>query len=192
MNARTNPFASRQMESLDYQCTDMPLKEIMARLQTLHYRAAIVGPEGSGKTTLLETIGNRLRETGFKTVFIKFDTENNRLNKNLFIPDRQIPFHRHAFLIDGAEQLSRLSRIRLYASAKKAGALVITSHRTTKLPILVQTSTSPALLYDLVLKLVGQQKMTGWQEINRLFEIHNGNIRLALRTLYDTWSEIDE
>ena len=192
MNARTNPFASRQMESLAYQCTEMPLKEIMARLQTLHYRAAIIGPEGSGKTTLLETIGSRLKNTGFKPVFIKFDTEKNRFKKDLFIPNFQIPFHRHAFLIDGVEQLSRLSRKRLYASTKKAGALVITSHRHTKMPVLVKTSTSPDLLYDLVLKLVGKKKMMDRQKINCLFETHNGNIRLALRTLYDTWSDIEE
>jgi predicted ATPase len=71
-------------ESLAFQCPDMSFEKIMARFKELKYRAAIIGPEGSGKTTLLETIGDRLCQDGYKTVYVRFNQENRRLKKDLF------------------------------------------------------------------------------------------------------------
>jgi GTPase SAR1 family protein len=189
MNSRNNPFASRHVESLPFQCPDMTLADIMTRLNNLNYRAAIVGPEGSGKTTLLETICKRLRQDGYKTVYIRFNAENKRFKRDLFsrIPKKRITGH--AFLVDGVEQLSWPDWKFFCLYTKHAGALIITSHVKKKMPILVKTSTSPELLYDLVLKLVGEMEMVSKQEITRLFDTHQGNIRLALRELYDVWAD---
>jgi len=189
MNSRTNPFASRHVESLAYHCIDLPWEEIIRRLKELNYRAVIIGPEGSGKTTLLETIGDRLCQDGFKTVYIRFDEENKRLKRDIFghIPKKLITAH--AFLVDGIEQLSWLDWKQFCLYTKNTGAVIITSHTIAKMPTLLNTSTSPELLYDLVLKLVGEKHMISRQEISRLFDSHHGNIRLALRELYDIWAD---
>ncbi len=189
MNARNNPFTSRHVESLAFQCPDMSLAAIMSRLKKLNYRAAIVGPEGSGKTTLLETIGDRMRQDGFKRVYIRFDEENKRLKKDFFDPIPKKLIKGHAFLVDGTEQLSWMAWKRFCLYTKNAKAVIITSHVKKKMPTLLNTTTSPELLYDLVLKLVGEEEMVSKQEISRLFDSHQGNIRLALRTLYDIWTE---
>ncbi len=193
MNARNNPFSSRHVESLAYQYPGISVYDIMARLKGLNYRAAIVGPEGSGKTTLMETIGAGLQKEGFQTLYVRFDEENKKLRKDLFKYNPDKLTTDHAFLVDGAEQLSWLAWKFLCLYTKKAGAVIITSHaqaqRIRMIPTLLNTTTSPELLYSLVLKLVGEKHMISGREISRLFESHHGNIRLALRELYDIWSD---
>lgn len=193
MNARTNPFASRHVESLPFQHPVRSIEEIMAHLNDLNYRASIIGPEGSGKTTLLETIGDRLCQDGFKTVYIRFDEENKRFKKDLFGRIPKIKAASHAFLVDGVEQLSWLDWKRFCLYTRNAGAMIITSHVKSQwmrmMPTLLNTKTSPELLYDLVLKLVEKKDMVPKQEISRLFDSHHGNIRLALRELYDIWAD---
>ena len=128
MNARTNPFASRHVESLPFRHPDRSFEEIMAHLNALNYRASIVGPEGSGKTTLLETIGKNLRQDGYKTVFIRFNEKNKKIKKDLFgrIPKKKAA--RHVLLIDGVEQLSWLDWKLFCLHTTNAGAMIITSH----------------------------------------------------------------
>jgi len=202
MNSRNNPFASRHVESLAFQYPDISLEEIMTRLKELNYRAAIIGPEGSGKTTLIETIGEKLRQDGFKTVYVRFDEENKKIKRDFFNRNPKNRITGHAFLVDGAEQLSWLDWKRFCLQTKNAKAVIITSHAETRMmrrmmrpmmrmmPALLNTTTSPELLYDLVLKLVGKKDMVSRQEISRLFESHHGNIRLAMRELYDIWSDL--
>ena len=193
MNARTNPFASRYVESLAFQCPDMSIEKIMARFKKLKYRAAIIGPEGSGKTTLLETIGEKLQQTGFKTIYVRLNEENKKLKKELFRHNTKNRITDHAFLVDGVEQLSWLDWKLFCLHTKNARAVVITSHAEVPMmkmmPTLIKTTTCLELLYDLVLKLVGKKDMVSQQEISRLFESHHGNIRLAMQELYDVWAD---
>jgi predicted ATP-binding protein involved in virulence len=193
MNARTNPFASRYVESIAFQCPGLSFEEIMARLKKLNYRAAIIGPEGSGKTTLLETIGKRLQQTGFKTIYVRLNEENKKLKKDLFNHNPKTRIIDHAFLVDGAEQLTWMAWKLFCLHIKNAGAVIITSHAETRrirmMPTLLNTTTCPDLLYDLVFKLIGKKDMVSRQEITRLFNCHHGNIRLALRELYDIWAD---
>jgi predicted ATP-binding protein involved in virulence len=192
MNSRNNPFASRQVESLAFQCPGLSFEDIMIRLKRLNCRAAIIGPEGSGKTTLLEAIGDRLQEDGYKTVYIRFNQENRRLKRALFIHCAKNRSPDHALLVDGVEQISWLDWKLFCLYTKNAGAMIITSHVKSQgmrmMPTLLNTTTSPELLYDLVLKLVGKDEMVSRQKITRLFETHHGNIRMALRELYDIWA----
>jgi predicted ATP-binding protein involved in virulence len=193
MNSRSNPFSSRHVESLAFQRPDISLEDIMVRLKRLNYRAAIIGPEGSGKTTLLEAIGAGLQQQGFQTVYLKFDTENKKLKKDLFEHNPKKRITSQALLVDGVEQLSWLSWKRLCFYMRNAKAFIITSHAKTRIrrmmPTLLNTSTSPELLFNLVLKLVGEKQMISRQKTSRLFDKHHGNIRLAMRELYDIWAD---
>jgi hypothetical protein len=51
MRARDNPFAVRRVLKLRYRLSESGWDELLARLERLDHRAAIVGAEGSGKTT---------------------------------------------------------------------------------------------------------------------------------------------
>jgi len=189
MKSRDNPFASRYIESLAYQCLTLKWEEIMQRLPALKYRAAIIGPEGTGKTTLLEEIGEKLKQKGLNAFYFRCDKKTfHRTISEV----KRTSSSDSAFLIDSAEQLNWLVWKQLYFYIKKAKAVIICSHKKGRLPTLLTTSTTPALLYNLALELVGEKQMPPRQEINRLFSSHHGNIRLAFRELYDSWATRDE
>lgn len=189
MKARHNPFASRYINNLPYRHPDLSLTDIMQRLGALQYRAAIAGPEGSGKTTLLEQIGRRLRQAGYTVTYLRLDGSTNRFSKTEL---NRLYMHlssTHAVLLDGAEQMSwaywRYFRMRIH----RAGALVITTHTPGYLPVLVRTRTSAELLFDLVAELLGPNRTIPITDIKQLFDAANGNIRTALRELYDRWAD---
>lgn len=195
MKAKDNPFASRYVEALAYRCPDrregVALAGIVRRLSDLNYRAAITGPEGTGKTTLLQAIGNRLQQDGFSVFFFRFTKEAPGLYRDFIGKLPAAHMAGHVFLLDGIEQLSWPNWKRLQFHTRKAGGLIITSHTPGRLPALVAATTTPELLYDLVEELVGEREMLCRQEINQLFTSHQGNIRLALRQIYDLWAERD-
>ena len=64
--------------------------------------------------------------------------------------------------------------------ARRARGLVITSHRCGLLPTLVECETSAPLLREIVETL-----HPGQPEVDLLFDRHRGNVREALRELYD-------
>jgi hypothetical protein len=66
---------------------------------------------------------------------------------------------------------------------RRAGGLVITSHRPGLLPTLFECTTSPELLAEIVGELSGADLEAG-----ELYERHRGNVRDALRELYDRWA----
>lgn len=191
MKSSCNPFASRHMESLPYQFKDLSLTDLMERLASLNYRGAITGSRGSGKTTLLETIGGQLEQTGFNCRYLYLKEENKsgfKGAKALCFPSSGEAFYKTAVLIDGAEQLSRLAWYRLHFTIKKAGAVVATTHGKSALPCLIHTRTTPALLYDLVLQLTCCTSRISEPAVFDLYHRHHGDIRQALRELYDIWA----
>ena len=66
---------------------------------------------------------------------------------------------------------------------RRAGGLVITSHRPGLLPTLFECETSPELLAGIVGELAGSEVEAG-----ELWARHRGNVRDALRELYDQWA----
>ena len=88
-------------------------------------------------------------------------------------------------LFDGAEQLSRLAWWRFRRLARRARGLVITSHRPGLLPTLVACETDADLLRDIVSDLAPTGPPMPGPAPEELFARHNGNVREALRELYD-------
>ena len=70
--------------------------------------------------------------------------------------------------------------------ARVAGGLLITAHGRGLLPALVECRTTPALLGDLVRELVGAEAEQ--LPLARLYRSHRGNLREALRALYDLYA----
>jgi hypothetical protein len=180
--ARDNPFASHRILAYRYQPQGWTWDELMARLRAMQYRGAIVGPEGSGKTTLLEDLRPRLADAGVPAVEVRLWKDKRRLD-----PDdwRRLAEARAAgavVLLDGAEQLPFVRWRQLLRHARRCRGLIVTLHRPGRLPTLVRTATSPGLLRAIAASLDPGASHLGVED---LFARHAGNVREALRELYD-------
>jgi MoxR-like ATPase len=191
MRARDNPFATERVLQLRYQFpsgTD-GWAMLLDRLETLHFHAALVGPHGAGKTTLLEDLGYRLKDRGFR-IHSVFLNEQDRVYPLEF-------FHRlkdeiggnDIILLDGAEQLGALNWYRFRWQARRARGLIITTHRPGRLPVLWHCQTDPNLLADLIVRLVAPSSLPDQNQMRQLYDRHHGNLREALRELYDIASD---
>ncbi len=185
MRARENPFSTNRLENLNFRPQGTSWEELIARLKELNYRAAIIGPQGSGKTRLLETLAERLAEDGFQTLYLRV-SEQNRAHfvKHVAAACPRIT-HRNVVFVDSSEKLTFLSWARLKLVLRKAGGLVITAHRTGRLPTLIKCETSPELLIELLRELAGEKAGCLRKTAADTFFKHRGDIRLSLLHYYD-------
>ena len=187
MRARDNPFAVQRVLGVRYRLAGTTWDELMARLAWLRFRAALVGPHGSGKTTLLEDLGARLEQQGFRLRTAILHTGDRRLSA----AQRRILFQNvspsEILLLDGAEQLGRLAWHEVRMRTRAAGGLVITSHRPGLLPTLHECCTTPELLEEILRDLLGSEPGVPATD---LFVRHRGNVREALREMYDMYARV--
>lgn len=188
--ARANPFRSACVERLRYRLDADGWADLLARLEELGYRAALVGGDGTGKTTLLLEVEQRLAAQGWRLRRLRLCRERRRPPaeawRALFAPADPLAL----VTVDGAELLSRWRWRHLQRFSRRCGGLLVTSHRRGLLPSLHEHHTTPELLLDLVAELVGPRqsgRLAG--ELGRLFRAHRGNLRECLWRLYDRWSE---
>lgn len=184
--ARDNPFAVHRVEAIRYRPQGWTWDQLLRRLADLDYRAAVVGPHGSGKTTLLEDLERRLRATGFNPVPLRLTAERPALPGTF--PASPLD-QRHVILLDGAEQLSRLGWWRFSRAVRTARGLIVTTHRPGLLPTLVDCATTPQLLATIIHDLTDDAELCRPDVVAPLFAQHRGNVRDALRDLYDTHGE---
>jgi hypothetical protein len=184
--ARENPCASDRVLQERFWLDASGWALLGTRLRGLRHRGAIVGPPGSGKTTLLEELARRFTAQGWGVVSVRLTVEHPALG--LAIPRRRLAAlgSRDLLLIDGAEQLSPWPWWLVRFRARKAGGLIITTHTPGRLPTLWRCQTSPELLRDLVGSLGVPLAVCAATD---LFERHRGNLREAIRELYDRHAE---
>jgi hypothetical protein len=188
MRARDNPFRTDRVLEVRYRPLRGSWDDLLTKLHALRYRAAIVGPQGSGKTTLLEDLAPRLRERGHTVRELRLDTETPR-----FAPDFLDRFvasltPSDVVLFDGAEQLGPIAWRFFRHRCRGAAGLVITGHRPGRLPMLIETATTPELLAALVRQILGDEACEVDPILPDLYERHAGNLRDALRELYDRYA----
>src|SRR5687768_9283988 len=75
MRARDNPFSTDRVLKIRYRPRGWTWDGLLARLASLDYRAAIVGPEGRGKTTLLQDLEPHLTARGFGVKHLRLTRE---------------------------------------------------------------------------------------------------------------------
>jgi hypothetical protein len=184
VKARENPFrADRVIATIRYTCPDEDLDSLVARLAALGYRAAIIGPHGAGKTTLLEDLGRALESRGFQITSVRLGTDDRRLPDTW--PARASRLGpRDIVCLDGAEQLSAIRWLWFRWRARRAAGLIVTSHARGRLPPLIECTTSADLLERIVRRL-SPASAAGAPAAAELFRRHRGNLRDALRELYD-------
>jgi hypothetical protein len=186
MKARDNPFRAERVEAVPFRFLDGDWGGLMERLDELGGRAAVVGPDGSGKTTLTAELADRLEARGLRI-------------RRLLLNDRRPAFPERfldaffdglrrddAVVLDGADRMPRRAWARFERRARRAACLVVTSHRPGRLPTLIECRTTPELLDDVARELLGGEGPPA--PADELFRRHRGNLRNALRELYDTFA----
>lgn len=145
-----------------------------------------MGAKGSGKTTLLEQCMPQLRERGFEPVLIRLSAESRREEKDQ-LADQLRAIKKPGFiLLDGAEQLTTRQWLPVRAAASYAAGLLVSVHRMSRLPVILELETNATLLGQLVEELTGAVLPKG--EAAVLWQRHYGNVRECLRELYDRWA----
>lgn len=188
MRARDNPFSTARLSQIRYRFQGKTWDEFLGRLQQLQYRGAIVGPEGTGKTTLLEDLEPKLRDLGLAPVRLRLTQEAPRFSPVMQqMIDSRIT-DRHILLFDGSEQMGWLAWKKFLWRTSEAGGLIITRHRAGRLPTAHHCTTSPELLAEIARELLeGGAELTP-DQVRELFRRSRGNLRNALRDLYDRFA----
>ena len=188
MRARDNPFSTDRVLRVRYRPQGWTWDHLLARLKELDYRGAIVGPEGHGKTTLMEDLALHLEAQGWGVRHLRLTREKPKFDRAFLRDFFDRLTDRDVILFDGAEQMGRLAWWWFKRRAGVARGLVITSHRAGLLPTLVVCETNPALLEGIVDDLIPGAPDTR-RIADSLFRRHRGNVRDALRELYDVHAD---
>ncbi|MBB6428962.1 hypothetical protein [Algisphaera agarilytica] len=180
VSPRDNPFRSGCVDALEYASpTGESFEQIVTRVRNAGFRGALVGPHGHGKSTLMQALAELDPPADAEhhdIIQIMPDGTNMHAVKHALGSDADRLF------VDGYDLLPWRLRWKL---ARRPGVLV-TSHRETKLPTLLRCETTPALLEGLVERLSPEVcGALGHEAIMELHARHGGNIRNALRELYD-------
>lgn len=176
-----NPFRSTAVDALNYHAAGgESLEQIEAQLSGLNYRAAILGPHGHGKSTLMRHLVGRPLPTNIRssiTIQVAADGTNTAAVRVALTQPADV-----LLWIDGYDLLSA----RLRWALRRRPYVVVTSHRKTALPTLICRETSPMLLGQLIDRLSPAVRfMIDETQLNDLNAEHHGNVRDALRELYD-------
>lgn len=180
--ARENPFAVDRVLRERYRLDETGWAALLARLRSLRFRCALVGPHGAGKTTLLEDMAVRLEAQKWRVMFLRLSEECPWLPASCDQAFFARLGPRDLVLLDGAEQLGPFAWLFFQFRTRRAGGTIVTLHREGRLPTLRTCETTPALLRELVESL-GQTLSD--EEAQGLHARHRGNLREAIRELYD-------
>lgn len=179
-----NPFRVDRLHALPFEPQGTTWPSLLQRIERRGWRGAIVGPHGSGKTTLLHALMPRLEARGRRPRMVFRNREGGWA----------IPQHWHAtlaalkagdvLLADGYNHLGPMQRLYLRQITARAGAgFIVTAHHRGTLPTLIRTRTDSLLLARLIEQLTGGVPPQG--AASALHRRHRGNLRDALRELYD-------
>jgi hypothetical protein len=182
--ARENPFAAARIRRVRYRLDEARWADLIARLESFGMRGAIVGRKGHGKTTLIEDLARHLAARGYSTRLVRLESGQRELP-----PDVRAALAggspREVFLVDSAGQLPLARRLWLYAASRRAGGLVVTAHRRGLLRTLLRLETTPQILEAIVREVSGRDVASFGRSAQELHRRHRGNLRDALRELYD-------
>jgi energy-coupling factor transporter ATP-binding protein EcfA2 len=184
---RVNPFSTRFVApgAIPFRFpTEDGLAELVRRLEAGGGRGQIVGPHGSGKSTLLTALLPAL--TSWHVRVVHLNTSDRRLPAWAW----GVPPPRSLLVIDGFEQLGRVTRWRVKRRYRRSGSgLLVTAHTPVGLPDLYRTDVTPEAAAAVIASLVpagGEWVLDGFDVGTRL-RAHRGSLREVLFELYDRW-----
>ncbi len=172
------------MHALEFRFPPGGAAGLIARFEQLGRRAVLVGAEGSGKSTLLARLAPPFEQAGQPVRRFAARPGEQAAARLRALLREMAPGE--LLLLDGFDHLSRIARFGLLRrSAKIAGLLATSHHAERALPTLIELDPSVELLHDLARDLAGEEvEGLDFAEIHRR---NGGNVRTALRELYDVW-----
>lgn len=185
---RRNPFATRhtrpgRLSPRDAFGEPFALAELLERLAAGGGSGALEGPHGSGKTTLLVALAEVLRAEGRLGGLVRLRTPRDA-GEALRLVARAQP--RTTVCIDSWERMGPIAGVVTRWTARRRGCgLLVTSHRRTGLPVIVECRTSISLLSALVAALPDHGGVIAEADVVAAHAAHGGNLREALLGLYD-------
>jgi hypothetical protein len=196
-----NPFATcwTRPGALAFRFLDgQTAAQLVAKLQSHGWRAAIVGPHGSGKSTLLETLKPALVARGCHIHAVTLRHGQRRL------PDRvldqlnreetqnQPPSGPAILIVDGYQQLGLFQRMKLRRICRQAHAgLLVTAHSPTRFPTLIRLAPDRGLVEQLVNELSAQVSTdVAAADVAASHACHGSNVREIFFDLYDRHEQL--
>jgi len=183
-----NPFSTGRIRpgALPFLfCGDVDAERLVARLRENGWWGQIVGPHGSGKSTLLATLRPVIERRGRRVAIVELHDGQRRLPANYRrLIDAETP---SVLVIDGYEQLSRLSRWKVGRYCRRRGiGLLVTTHAPIGLPDLFETEVTLDLAKRVVERLLdGRDSCVTTEQIAGRLAHHEGDLRETLFDLYD-------
>ena len=175
-SASQNPFRVDRVHNLPYQLHGTNWNELIDRCAGMKYRGAIIGAHGSGKTTLLIELGRHLRLAGYLVTELFTNAEAGfALPRSWRDADRD-----SIVMADGYDLLNAANRLWL---RRRYSRLIVTSHASCALPTLYKCEARAEVLAWAVSELAGTVIQN--ETADALLRSHGGNMRDALRYLYD-------
>jgi energy-coupling factor transporter ATP-binding protein EcfA2 len=187
----SNPFATRYVRpgAIAYHWPPgESAAALVERLKANCWRGEIVGPHGSGKSTLLAALVPALEAAGRRVLMFTLGEGARRL------PRGRSQFAAAGLdtlvIVDGYEQLAGWARwmLRLTCRRRHCG-LLVTAHRPSGMPRLVETRVEPQAAVEIVRELVGSVGQVDPREVLPALEASGGDLREALFHLYDVFEE---
>jgi hypothetical protein len=189
----TNPFSAARIRpgTIDFIFEHgKSLAQLVDLLESNHWRGAITGLHGTGKSTLLAAMIPAI-EARSRIVKCVTLTSGQRTLPHDYIQSLRETAAQGIAAVDGIEQLSVWSRLRLNRICKVQGAgLLVASHRAARLPVIYQTAIDVPRAWRVV-----ERFQDGFPPLVRLSDLverlaqRHGNLREALFDLYDIYEE---
>jgi len=181
-----NPFATRYtrpgaLPPLDAEGRPLDIRPLVA---TISRRGGlgIEGPHGTGKSTILAAIVEEL------TVARRLaGSWRLRRRRDAWMVLRALTEAGPGTVVclDGWEQLGAAAGPARVLALARGVALVVTSHRPTRLPLVVRTASSARLLARIVAQLPDHGGIIRPDDLADALVRQDGNVREALLDLYD-------
>jgi hypothetical protein len=184
----SNPFATRFIRpgAIPFLFSDgQSAASLVEQLQRQHWWGQIIGPHGSGKSTLLATLVPVLEAAGRSVVQINLRQHQRRLPRL----DRETLSPKTQFVVDGYEQLSWWSKLRLKWLCRRRGCgLLVTAHRDVGFSTIFQTRPSEQVAQRVVATLLnGSNAAITPEEMSAAFAASGYNVRETLFKLFDVY-----
>ncbi len=188
IKARLNPFRTSRTAAIGYKLPAAEWGRLRQRLAELRCRGALIGPHGSGKSTLSRTLAGEIEESGVQVLLLRLNEEKRQLDAADLERIRSAAAGQCLIGLDGAEQLGIRAWLRFRKMTRKFRGVIITAHRRMRMPVLWRCCTSPELLQELITEL--WPACPAVQDVaERYYRRHAGNLRGALRELYDRFPD---
>lgn len=193
MSSQLNPFSTRFVRpgAIEYLFPHgQNVADLIERLRANGWRGQIVGPHGSGKSTLLAALIEPLEQAGRRVWRIDLHDGQRALPPGAFAQAHLAGAN--LLIVDGYEQLSHISRLRLgWQLWRRGWGAIVTAHRDVGFPTLYRTSASVELTERIVARLVPSgdpaidQHVIDHGAIAASFSAARGDVRETLFALYD-------